>query len=656
MFAKIVDLFKPNKVTLSSKPQVREHMSGPNKHITEFLSYYCKLDQPEYAVLLNGVWGIGKSHFIDNFIKQQSEDELKFYRISLFGMKTLQDLNSEIFSQLHPNIGSKKAQLVYRTLISALPSVSINTDLDGDEKHETSGKFNISKVAEVFGVGEQKGNKSAVFVFDDLERTSIHTKEILGFLNRYVETFKQKVIVIANEEEIEKEDQTKCHDESDELQKKEGGPVGMQQKADKNSYQIQKEKLIGKTFLLEPETRLAIPQIVNSLEGDSPDVVKNVYRRNMPNIISVFEESGYKNLRHIKYGLRDFIRLYEVMDGEFRQEEEIVDRLLSVHLTLMIEKNAGNLLGSDIAALDANNFMWQNTIIDELNKRYTDFGSRRMLLNGKVWKDVVFHSKLDKKEINKDLSRLTAKENIPAWQKLWNYWELSNDEFNLALQETVDSINNHKISNACELIHVIGLLHRFSLEGLYPKKRFEILKEAKRNIEVNKAEIMRHFDSEEFWGRPSCSGYQVVDGEKMVIRYFVAFLSKIHKEYNLQKASTEINDIFIQIESRYDDWKQALRSGPWGAAKFHDLAVLNAIDEGVFVDKLCYNIEPSQRRAVLHTVATRIDKNKLPDEIVWICNVVTRVDAELKRDELTGIEAYQLRKWAETLKKSCDTD
>ena len=43
-----------------------------NKHISQFLDYYCdnkKLSNSQYAVLLKGKWGSGKTHFINNYKK-----------------------------------------------------------------------------------------------------------------------------------------------------------------------------------------------------------------------------------------------------------------------------------------------------------------------------------------------------------------------------------------------------------------------------------------------------------------------------------------------------------------------------------------------------------------------------------------------------------
>ena len=38
-----------------------------NKHIKEFLNYYIELPNPQYAVLLKGKWGSGKTHFINEY-------------------------------------------------------------------------------------------------------------------------------------------------------------------------------------------------------------------------------------------------------------------------------------------------------------------------------------------------------------------------------------------------------------------------------------------------------------------------------------------------------------------------------------------------------------------------------------------------------------
>ncbi|MGC9491279.1 P-loop NTPase fold protein, partial [Vibrio genomosp. F10] len=54
-----------------------------NKHIVDNLDYYLKLPSPEYAFLLCGDWGVGKTHFIDEFVENKKNTDLKLIKISL---------------------------------------------------------------------------------------------------------------------------------------------------------------------------------------------------------------------------------------------------------------------------------------------------------------------------------------------------------------------------------------------------------------------------------------------------------------------------------------------------------------------------------------------------------------------------------------------
>ena len=46
-------------------------MSNPNEHIEEFLKHYFKLPSPpQYAVLLKGKWGVGKTWFLKKIMSQ----------------------------------------------------------------------------------------------------------------------------------------------------------------------------------------------------------------------------------------------------------------------------------------------------------------------------------------------------------------------------------------------------------------------------------------------------------------------------------------------------------------------------------------------------------------------------------------------------------
>ena len=47
-----------------------------NEHIESFLNHYIDLAiAPEYAVLLTGEWGSGKTFFIKNFLESKKDDK-----------------------------------------------------------------------------------------------------------------------------------------------------------------------------------------------------------------------------------------------------------------------------------------------------------------------------------------------------------------------------------------------------------------------------------------------------------------------------------------------------------------------------------------------------------------------------------------------------
>ena len=89
----------------------RKFMSRPNQNIIEYLEWYtsedCKLN---FAIMLSGSWGSGKTHFIKNeFINKDSE---KYIYISLNGVSSTDEIDSLLIQSIHPifnNTGSKIA-------------------------------------------------------------------------------------------------------------------------------------------------------------------------------------------------------------------------------------------------------------------------------------------------------------------------------------------------------------------------------------------------------------------------------------------------------------------------------------------------------------------------------------------------------------------
>ena len=115
--------------------------STVNLYIKNYLNNYLKINNPEFAVLLSGKWGSGKTYFIENFIEEYKENEnIKFIKISLFGLKKTDSIDEQIFSSLHSFLGNKYVKLTGNIIKNAL-KFGVKVDWDNDGK--TDGTSNI---------------------------------------------------------------------------------------------------------------------------------------------------------------------------------------------------------------------------------------------------------------------------------------------------------------------------------------------------------------------------------------------------------------------------------------------------------------------------------------------------------------------------------
>jgi hypothetical protein len=93
--------------------QVKDKMTfsstDSNQAILDYLDYYCDQKHPfDFAIMLSGAWGAGKTYLIKSFATRQSKiaDKTPFLYISLYGVISSSQIDDEIFKQLHPILSS----------------------------------------------------------------------------------------------------------------------------------------------------------------------------------------------------------------------------------------------------------------------------------------------------------------------------------------------------------------------------------------------------------------------------------------------------------------------------------------------------------------------------------------------------------------------
>ena len=177
-------------------------MSNSNEHIEEFLKHYFNLPSPpQYAVLLKGKWGVGKTWFLKKIMSQldsSNNQTKKYLYVSLYGIASFEEIENEFFRQLHPVLSSKGMALAGK-IGKGLLKTTLKIDLDGDGKSDASVATQIPDINLPDYLSNTEG---LILVFDDLERASMDLENLLGYINYFVEHQGYKVIIIANEEEL----------------------------------------------------------------------------------------------------------------------------------------------------------------------------------------------------------------------------------------------------------------------------------------------------------------------------------------------------------------------------------------------------------------------------------------------------------------------
>ncbi|OBQ51889.1 P-loop NTPase fold protein [Halodesulfovibrio spirochaetisodalis] len=424
---------------------------SPNKHIEEFLEYYCSLPQsPDYAILLTGKWGAGKTHFIKKQIKQLEQSEKKFIYVSLYGMTDCNQIQIEFFKQLHPVLSSKGVLLAGKFAKGFLRGAfKVDLDDDGNADGTASPQLPDLSLPEYL-----QDTESRILIFDDLERCAIPIETVLGYINAFVEHGEHKVIILANEERFE---------------------------ATKKDYNKIKEKVIGKTFSIKPEADIAYEGFIREVRSEC---LCSFFQQHKNELLKTFHVAKHMNLRHLRQATQDFDRLYEKLPSEISEHEELLLHFAHHFFALSFEIKSGDVTKDEIkqhendlehfaviemlAEDSSNPKELPKNIYKNLRKKYTHFTFNSYLLSKEEWVDLLFNSIINIDSISTQLknSPIFQEEHSPAWVQLWNYTKLSDNEFDQLCSTVENQLKNDELLRGGEILHVAAMLISYSKKGL----------------------------------------------------------------------------------------------------------------------------------------------------------------------------------------------
>ena len=341
--------------------------------IVKAIRDYVNNDKANYAVLINGVWGSGKTYLYEHELKKEilktengkSNRKANIY-ISLYGITSVEQLSKELLISFLMEVklrGDKNKKKLYKQMNRAMGifSKTFSFSINGLS-------IDIDK-----GIEEIKNNiqfKDMIISFDDFERCNIPVNELFGVINNLVEHCNCKVIILADVDNIGKmyantnveakyltllsgrslkvnENQTAQGNKegANAITIKELKEFNEEMYSENYIYRDIKEKVIGLSLrytpILKDEFETIISDTVNL-----PKLSEKLFQKK-EEILECMDKCDNSNIRIMKIWLINFERIYKVIEKNFtdalyeRYFDEIFDRfaVYSIRVACALGKN-----------------------------------------------------------------------------------------------------------------------------------------------------------------------------------------------------------------------------------------------------------------------------------------------------------------------------
>ena len=464
--------------------------------LVESILDYVRSDYTDYAIMINGEWGSGKTYFWNNKIRKKIETmQLNGKRyttiyMSLYGISNLEEISKKIFIET--------TQLMDKNLRKFM-------DANGQTNIPEYAKTGLD-MANFFGV-TQNGDKidyadffstdDKVLCFDDLERANVDVIDILGYINNFVEHDHIKTIIICNEKELSTKLKssnlemktfiaTYLLDKQNELNKTDKPMVEkIQDKIEHvfdkaNDYERIKEKLIGETFEYAPKFDYIINGILMRYENE-PDLIRFL-RENTRIIINTFERSGTRNLRILKHALNDFKKVFDMVNKSYpNTSHRVMQTMLIFTIAISFEIKAGKvtknkfmnikdneeykaILVSSRVLMDNRQFYikeFDNNYYYNFKAEYRFFKFIEYYVRTRIFDIKIFKDDME------TIRNTVDTENLPGYKRLLTeeYWKISDDEFDNVIEDIMKDIKEGNLE-LIDIVKIYAYFSYFSRKGL----------------------------------------------------------------------------------------------------------------------------------------------------------------------------------------------
>jgi KAP family P-loop domain len=480
-----------------------------------YLDNYINLKYPpKFAMLIKGSWGSGKTYFVKQYInnirgidpvissyplllksiysffgwferqkkinmgKSHEIPNKSIYYLSLYGAKNIAEVEERILTSIAKSQDSalplEQLQQLYkagREVIKGIKRIDILTIVPNT--------YFIQNILP----------KSSTLVFDDLERCNIDCNELFGYINSFLEHEDLKVVLIANEEKIDKNE--------------------------KEKYYTIKEKLVGQEISIDANYDEAFDYFVNMIsheqsqkllkKKESKQLISDLWNKAVQDLES---KPPSINLRIIRKVITDFDRIVDALPENAQEHENFLTEILTTLFILSYEIKNALISTSDITQINENKISrlpidrrstdlkdeQENDPINKINKKWAGELIRFREFPSFGWWQLFFDKGvMDRNHLNEKILTNRYFTVSPDWLKalefIAGFSDLSDEEFKELFSAVESRYQGKEYKELGEIKHILGLLLHLSNIGFISRSKENLLQEAKDCIDSLAKEI-----------------------------------------------------------------------------------------------------------------------------------------------------------------------
>ena len=549
--------------------------------LVESILDYIRSDYTDYAIMLNGEWGSGKTYFWNNKIRNRIENmhingkQYTTIYMSLYGISNLEEISKKIFIETTQLMDRNLKKFMNNHNQTTIPEYA-KTGLD------MANFFGVTQNGDRINYADFFSTDDKILCFDDLERANVDVIDILGYINNFVEHDHIKTIIICNEKELATKLKsnnlemktfiaTYLLDKEGDLGKASDKPM-VEKIQDKieyvfdkaNDYERIKEKLIGETFEYAPEFNYIINGLLMRYETNSELI--RFLRENTRLITATFNRSGTRNLRILKHALNDFKKVFEMVNKNYpNTNHRILQTMLIFTIAISFEIKAGkitkdkfvnikdneeykSILVSSRVLMDNRQFYikeFDNNYYYNFKSEYRFFKFIEIYVRTRIFDVKTFKANMQVIVDTVDTGKL------PGYKRLLTeeYWKIDESEFNGVIEEVLDNLKTGLI-NLVDMVKLFGYFSYFIKKNLisYDMKTIKMMFFNGMNVSSLTSKYCDNLEEE-------LSNVAIIEKDKdmeEVLEHFERLNTKLKEKMYTEKAEEIFKAIPMRMESFYE--------------------------------------------------------------------------------------------------------